>query len=356
TTTKTLLVRNIGNKEARFQLLVEEPFFVTPESGRLPIGESLQIHVDFKAMQTGDHNTNMFLTKKKLGAILFSLKLNTINKYISNSYTLINISANHTTICVFARNPPQHAWQRYVCVHQDEDPDMVPLFYMDLRMQEGTERDIFLEECLSDLTIRDQLSVISRKYKNQVQVLNDDKLLFDDDIITVDPVEGDIWPNSQAEIEIIFKPQESHSYARTLYCDVSGRESRLPLRVRGEGIGPRVQFSFDTLDIGNVFVNSKHSYECSCLNRSSIRSFLNPSIPLAMLLVSMLFLLLITRNSLVMPAIHFCSPILGDFDELFSFAIEGSPEKLKLNIRGSVIGPTFHFNVPKLRFGTISYG
>lgn len=55
----------------------------------------------------------------------------------------------------------------------------------------------------------------------------------------------------------------SYSYARTLYCDVSGRESRLPLRVRGEGIGPLVQFSFDKLDIGSVFVNSEHSYEVS---------------------------------------------------------------------------------------------
>lgn len=51
------------------------------------------------------------------------------------------------------------------------------------------------------------------------------------------------------------------SYARTLYCDVSGRESRLPLRIRGEGVGPLVEFSFDRLNIGNVFVNSKHSYE-----------------------------------------------------------------------------------------------
>lgn len=51
------------------------------------------------------------------------------------------------------------------------------------------------------------------------------------------------------------------SYARTAYCDVTGRESRLPLRIRGDGVGPRVHFSLDTLDIGNVFINSQHSYE-----------------------------------------------------------------------------------------------
>ena len=51
------------------------------------------------------------------------------------------------------------------------------------------------------------------------------------------------------------------SYARTVYCDVTGRDSRLPLRIRGEGVGPHVAFSLDSLDIGNIFVNSKHSYE-----------------------------------------------------------------------------------------------
>ena len=51
------------------------------------------------------------------------------------------------------------------------------------------------------------------------------------------------------------------SYARTVYCDVTGRESRLPLRIRGEGVGPCVVFSLDSLDIGNIFVNSNHSYE-----------------------------------------------------------------------------------------------
>ena len=77
--------------------------------------------------------------------------------------------------------------------------------------------------------------------------------------------EGDIWPNSHADINIVFKPDEAKSYARTVYCDVTGRESRLPLRIRGDGIGPKIKFSFDTLDVENVFANSEHSYEVGTL-------------------------------------------------------------------------------------------
>ena len=54
-------MRNIGNCESKFQLVVHEPFFVTPDSGRLAVGESMQIHVDFKALRTGDNASHMIL-------------------------------------------------------------------------------------------------------------------------------------------------------------------------------------------------------------------------------------------------------------------------------------------------------
>lgn len=54
--------------------------------------------------------------------------------------------------------------------------------------------------------------------------------------------------------------------------------------------------------------------------------------------------------------ISFSSPMLGDFDEEFFCSVKGLPEMLKLNFKGNVIGPTFHFDQPKLKFGTVSYG
>ena len=48
------------------------------------------------------------------------------------------------------------------------------------------------------------------------------------------------------------------------YCDVTGRQTRLPLKLKGSGLGPKLRFSFDDLDIQNVFVNSPHAYEVSC--------------------------------------------------------------------------------------------
>ncbi len=121
--------------------------------------------------------------------------------------------------------------------------------------------------------------------------MDEEKFLYSDEVITLDPIvsfeyfhmihfsinysiiqEGDIWPNSQAEVSVIFQPTAATSYSSVVYCDVTGRESRLPLRIRGEGIGPRCAFSFDTLDIQNVFVNSAHAYEVVLENKGDIEA------------------------------------------------------------------------------------
>ena len=84
--------------------------------------------------------------------------------------------------------------------------------------------------------------------------------------------EGEIWPNSQAEITVVFHPDAATAFSRVAYCDVTGRETRLPLKMKGEGVGPKCIFSFDTLDIQNVFVNSAHAYEVFLENKGDIEA------------------------------------------------------------------------------------
>jgi len=77
-----------------------------------------------------------------------------------------------------------------------------------------------------------------------LQNVADNKMLFADDVVKIDPPEGDIWPNSSCEVTIVFKPDKAETYNRTAFCDITGRESRLPLRVTGTGIGPKVRMLF----------------------------------------------------------------------------------------------------------------
>ena len=157
----------------------------------------------------------------------------------------------------------------------------------------------------------------------------------------------------------MFSPGEATSYSRVIYCDITGREARLLLKIKGEGLGPKCRFSFDTLDIQNVFVNSAHAYEVILENRGAIEaaysllpstSLFGPNFTFA------------PSSGVIQPGklqamqISFRSNELGEFDEEFQWRVEGAPHPLKLSIRGVVIGPTFQLDQTQIKFGTISYG
>lgn len=95
-------------------------------------------------------------------------------------------------------------------------------------------------------------------------------MLYVDDVLKIEPVKGEIWPNASADITITFKPARAETYSRPLFCDVTGREQRLGLKVIGEGVGPSVELSFEKLDVGNIFIGSSHSYEVILANKGDI--------------------------------------------------------------------------------------
>lgn len=164
-------------------------------------------------------------------------------------------------------------------------------------------------------------------------MIDHDKMLFNDEVVKIEPVEGDIWPNSTFEVNVIFKPREAQTYTRTVYCDITGRESRLPLRVRGDAIGPKVQLSFETMDMGNIFIGSTHIYEIVMANKGDIDAIYS------LLPKSSIFGPCFQFNpaeGIVMPGGHqaiqimFSSPYLGDFEEEFCFQVDGQPEQFKV--------------------------
>lgn len=151
-------------------------------------------------------------------------------------------------------------------------------------------------------------------------------MLFLDDVIKIDPIEGDIWPRSSTEVTVIFQPDIAKDYNRIAFCDVTGREARLALKVQAEGIGPNVHFSFDSVDMGNIYVFSTHTYEIVLANRGDIDA---------------MFSLLPSNSScrpcfqlnpaegIIMPGgfqaiqVFFSSRIVGNFVEEFCFQVDG---------------------------------
>lgn len=85
--------------------------------------------------------------------------------------------------------------------------------------------------------------MLARKYKNIRKAIEDDLLLFQDEIFSIEPQTGSIWPNSEMTITVTFSPKGALHYSCIAYCNISCSEERLALNLAGEGKGPRAYLS-----------------------------------------------------------------------------------------------------------------
>ncbi|XP_034444093.1 hydrocephalus-inducing protein homolog [Hippoglossus hippoglossus] len=363
-TEKTQLVRNIGNRMAKFKLHTQRPFSVTPSSGTLDIGESMQVTVNFHPVTTGDHSQDLHLhyhTGEDVCISLYgaceemNLNLNPDSIVLTNTYiSMANV--NNVSLTNTSDIPIRYRWS--VWPSQEEEDLCLLRESSVLQQKEEEEKERLLLQCESDPTAIHPL--LARAVQEcRSQDAKEHLLALSHSCITVDPMEGEIWPNVTAQFNIVFKPEESKLYQQTIYCDVTGRESRLPLIIQAEGMGPKLHLNYNLLDMKNVFISSKNCFEVLVSNKGLIDAPFELSCPDTTLGRCFSF----SPEEGVIPSggcqiveVTFHSRILGTFSEDLLLAVTGQPKPLTLTFRGCVVGPTFHFNVSELNFGDVAFG
>ncbi|XP_030621187.1 hydrocephalus-inducing protein homolog [Chanos chanos] len=361
---KILLVRNVGTCEAKFQLRTCSPFSVDPSLGTLGLGETMQITVNFLPKTSGDHYQDLVLhyhTGEDIYISLYGAAADVdvkLDQYsVTMEKTYISLASQHTVSILNKSDAIVHYHWKSFATEEEEQQHKLRL--KGVREEQGDDMDEFLNACKVDPTEREHFMHLYRTFQAPHREQREERPAFCDQHILMDPLEGEIWPNCSAEVNIIFKPQEARTYQQIIYCDVTGRETRLPLHVQGEGLGPKPQFNFDVLDVGNIFIGSKHSYEVLVTNKGLIDAcyrLVEPSTAMG------LCFSFNPREGRVPPGachaleVGFTSNILGVFSEEFHFIVVGSPQPAILTFKGCVVGPTFHFSVPELNFGEVSFG
>ncbi|XP_048461536.1 hydrocephalus-inducing protein homolog [Rhincodon typus] len=364
-TQKILLVRNIGKRETKFTLQTQKPFLVEPIHGNLEVGESIQVLVEFIPQRTGDHSEDLILqldTGEDIFIHLYgaatdiNVRLDKNSVIIEKTYISL---ANQRVVSICNRSDVivHFQWKAFATPEEEEQQKI--RFVSDLMTEEEQETNQFLKDCTEDPTLREQMPLLARTFQNRRQLVEDDTMLLSDDIFIIEPVEGDIWPNSTAEVNVICRPKEAKVYYQTVYCDITGRETRLPLRIKCEGLGPQVILNVDQVEIGNVFINSKQTYELVLINKGDIPAAYT-RIPARNLLGS--YFCLNPCEGTLLPGkcqlleVTFKAAILGNFIVDLFLSVKGTPEPVQVTFKGHVIGPTFHFNMPVLNFGEVSFG
>uniref|UniRef100_U3JZ08 HYDIN/VesB/CFA65-like Ig-like domain-containing protein n=1 Tax=Ficedula albicollis TaxID=59894 RepID=U3JZ08_FICAL len=302
-TQKTVLLRNVGNLEAQFQLSTQSPFFVVPASGTLGAGDTMQVTVGFHPLTIGDHSGSLAVCCNTGECwALHGAQDNVAVELSTNSMkvgkTFITTS-NYTTMFIKNRsNITAHFQWKAFRTEEDEAEEKRRL-------------------------------------------------------------EGEIGPNRCAKIKVTFKPLEELEYRSVAYCDISGRESRLPLRLRGEGQGPLVELSNRTLNLGNILLNTPYVYEVKLINQAAIDApftYIHTTANVGYCFKFAPEKGTIAPGGIQTIQISFNANILGSFEEQFQFIVAGSPTSAILTIKGFVTRPSVHFDIEEIDFGDISFG
>ncbi|CAF4044298.1 unnamed protein product, partial [Rotaria magnacalcarata] len=358
---KVLFVRNIGNREARFVLQINKPFHVSPENGLLPVGESMQVTIDFHPTVNGEMKDELVIlydTGEKVHVNAYgvaqdiNVRLEKRSIHFENTYLEM---VNQRTVTLSNRSDQlvHFQWKQYATEREEEQHKLRQLHAL-------SDEEV---NALQKLNVNSSESpsagpfdfgvLIQRTFINHRRQLSNESYLFTNTNFRVDPLEGDLWPGGTLDIQVLFKPSEARKYEQLAWLDVVGREQRLPLTLTGEGEGAKLESSFQTLDIGCVYVGSTHLYEVVLANKGFIDA--RYRIRNSNSMFGSCFQLdpsagTISIDNYQAIQITFHSEQLGQFHEVFNVEIEGNPNPLLVAISGQVIGPTFYFDQAQLKF------
>lgn len=143
---------------------------------------------------------------------------------------------------------------------------------------------------------------------------------------------------------------------------MTGRESRLPLAIHGQGRGPIIVLNTDCLDVGSIVTMTTHLYDVVATNKGLVAATCR-LMPYTCDQLAAGFELTPTEfcvdvDSYQTVALQVTAPrlLLGPFQHVFYFTVDNSLQSLQLTVKGTVVSPSFQLSVNQLDFGPVGYG
>jgi hydrocephalus-inducing protein len=105
---------------------------------------------------------------------------------------------------------------------------------LEMMKEQQQEQEQFLQQTLAGNRKSDllDLTLLTQKYRNHTRIVNDEDYPFDEQVFAIEPMQGTIWPGSSCEVRISFLPKDAGDFNMTAYCEIEGRETRLPLHLK----------------------------------------------------------------------------------------------------------------------------
>eukprot|EP00049_Salpingoeca_infusionum_P004740 m.82988 g.82988 ORF g.82988 m.82988 type:complete len:5086 (+) comp12709_c0_seq1:219-15476(+) len=364
--TRSVLVRNVGTAPAQFTLEMPDGFTAEPQHGEIAENGWIQVAITFTPTSLGTTTGDMAVHFQTGDSVFVKLDGNTdsANVRLDKSTlkfdtTFVGLTATKVLkITNRSSVVANFEWKQVMTLAQQEEAKLGIL--KELETQDDGELDEFSAMLHQDPTMMQHMAVLERKQQAQRDDVVGDPYLFHHPAFQVEPMSGQIWPNSDQEIRVTFTPEVAGDVAVTMYLDITGREARLPVALKAYAVGPVVEFNADHLDIGAVFLGSHQQYTVSIANMGDIDAPFS-MVPATDSEVARCFQFspaagVIGVGEVLDVTMSLLTATLGDIDETFLCDVEGSLVPVPLTVQGRAIGPSYECNVTELEFDAIPFG
>ncbi|KAK9856463.1 hypothetical protein WJX84_004587, partial [Apatococcus fuscideae] len=349
---RSFMITNTGTREARFVLACQAPFTASPTEALLAVGASMRCKMAFKPQTTG------FEVDVEMTPGPIRVPSSFIRNQSQGSFKIINCS----------KVPLKFEWRNHGSEEDDRHsaagpdggsagPDgltegSTPASESDFSQDAG---DSEYEEHV--LLSRKAVDLHERHAAERRMVAH--RQFFHNAAFSLQPLQGCVWPESEAEMTVIFHPSQAENLSATAWCVIEGRQERIPVQLEGRGLGPDAGFAREALDVGEAYIHTAHNYEMQILNKGSIEAtfgLLPNTTPFGSK-----FTFEPTGGSLPVGqsmtiTARLMAGTLGPFNESFNFFIEGSSKLIRLQIKGKVVAPSFQVDLTTIDWGPVTSG
>ncbi|KAM3664992.1 hydrocephalus-inducing protein homolog [Ammospiza maritima maritima] len=181
-TQQTLLVRNVGNLKARYQLSTQSPFSVVPATGTLGAGETLQVTVTFHPLTMGDHCSLLSCST----AVDVNVGLSTNILHVDTTY--ITTSTHRTVFIENRSNITAHfQWKAFPTEERENEVKRRRRSLLHSPSQVRLEK--FTEEKKSEEEKdEDGAALLTSMAQEKMAEVQEDSMMFSDDIFFIEPM------------------------------------------------------------------------------------------------------------------------------------------------------------------------
>ncbi|KAF4028176.1 ASH domain-containing protein [Phytophthora infestans] len=372
-TTRVLTVRNVGTRGSSFTFQTSEHFRVTPPSATLAQGAAVQIELRLipPNLDSGEGELEVKDDSGQIAVVQLVGRVVNVDVFLGQplvepSATYLSLASRKTVkICNESEFTLDFSWKSFADTIGEEG-ERTRLLAELSRMETAEHEQLQLqlqeiEDVNSGLTDSpfDVRKTQDTKYRHLRKATLDDSMQFVDACFSITPLSGRVWAHSEVDVVVCFTPEEAHLYSCRAFLEIAGQTARLPLQLRGQGIGPKAKVVYnELLDFGDVFINDERTRGFTIQNKGEIPAefeLIPLTTPPGTLLTVHPRYGTLAVNEMLKIEVTFCSQELGEAFYHICFGMQGSDEQLAARFKANVIPPVFHFDVDQVDFGAISY-